>query len=309
MIAHLTSTEIARAEDLIDELRPQNAQWKAAPGEWIFRGLWDARFPLLPTAFRADAWEPFLLPGDTTFDGARGFGSEEAHLRREFGVLKLFFEGLDRAGLDIPNDVFVRRRFEEESQGDPEFLEDPAISTFSALAQHHGVPTRLLDWTRIGLHAAYFAACKAAKQYLETATGTLAVWALSSEFVERVKSIEAWSASLRETPRLRVVTAPRASNANLHAQVGLFTIWWQSAKVSPLDEVVSQVVSAITKDPAIDWIMNHGSPLHRLELPRSEAPKLLRLLSYEQVDAARLFPGHYGVVRAMRERSLWDQKT
>lgn len=41
-------------------------------------------------------------------------------------------------------------------------------------------------------------------------------------------------------------------------------------------------------------------------LPHSEARQLLRLLSDEGVDGASMFPGADGVVRAMRERVLWD---
>jgi hypothetical protein len=50
-----------------------------------------------------------------------------------------------------------------------------------------------------------------------------------------------------------------------------------------------------------------GRPsLHRLLLPNSEAPKLLRLLSYEGITGASMFPGADGVVQEMREYALWD---
>jgi len=46
----------------------------------------------------------------------------------------------------------------------------------------------------------------------------------------------------------------------------------------------------------------------RLTLPVEQAPKLLRLLSYEGIDGASMFPSADSVVRAMRERPLWDDR-
>ena len=73
----------------------------------------------------------------------------------------------------------------------------------------------------------------------------------------------------------------------------------------------------IDLEAALEWAASHERAssqreplfppvLYRFDLPRTEAPKLLRLLSHEQVDAARLFRGYDGVVEAMRPKSLWD---
>jgi hypothetical protein len=39
-----------------------------------------------------------------------------------------------------------------------------------------------------------------------------------------------------------------------------------------------------------------------------QAPRLLRLLAYDGITGASMYPGTDGVVRAMRERSLWDKR-
>jgi hypothetical protein len=230
----------------------------------------------------------------------------------EFSLLAEFLQGLDRSGIDVPEGIFVR----DLMQTSVRFLTfplHPAALIFVALAQHHDVPTRLLDWTRVGLHAAYFAAAGAAKHAAETKTtdGHLSVWALREDFgVWAERDIQ--DGAKREKrepdaarPQLRVVTAPRASNPNLHAQVGVFTESY-SVKVEPIEEIVRSLLRILHEA----WPHPTGRkdpPLQRLDLPVSQAPRLLRLLANEQIDGARMFPGREGVVRAMKEHALWDQ--
>ncbi len=80
---------------------------------WVFRGLGDDRFKLIPSVGRRPNYEP----------------------AQERAVLELF-----------------KRRM-------PEFMPDGDLSELDrlAIAQHHGIPTRLLDWTTNPLVAAYFA--------------------------------------------------------------------------------------------------------------------------------------------------------
>ena len=98
---------------------------------------------------------------------------------------------------------------------------------------------------------------------------------------------------------LQVVKAPRASNPNLHAQSGVFT---ESSEVESLEQTVGRLGKELTA--AGHPFM--GRPLVRYDLPCSESPNLLRLLAEDQIDGARMFPGREGVVRAMKERCLWD---
>lgn len=78
-----------------------------------------------------------------------------------------------------------------------------------------------------------------------------------------------------------------------------------AAKVTDLEDVVLRILVELEQGDA-PW--KGTAPLRRLQLPWSETPKLLRMLSYEQIDAARMFPGRDGVVSSMKEHRLWDRK-
>jgi hypothetical protein len=99
------------------------------------------------------------------------------------------------------------------------------------------------------------------------------------------------------------VSAPAATNANLHAQQGLFSLNRPAAMDldAPVDRRPLDVLLAET------LAMFQGRKvLWQFTLEKRHAPELLRLLALEGTSAAKLFPGFGGIALALQEEQLWD---
>ena len=293
------------AEEFLAALSPAHPRWHPDPLTWIFRGHAESSWQLFAKAYRV-AQRPYAPFGvDCHLDKGEQEWSVYADAEEE--MLERFSRALDRAGLSTPTRALEVRRAADERTSSADT--HPSAIPLLALAQHFGLPTKLLDWSRQSRFAAYFATADAATSPKESVD--LAVWALRTDFIKSISNRPVDSAELT------IQTAPASSNPNLHAQQGLFTrTQGENAHRFPVDEFVK-----LAADAAQSWTLEPwqhaagrnpnavGRPIMRcLRLPQREAPKLLRLLAYEGVTGSTMFPGYEGVVRAMKEEVLWDAR-
>jgi hypothetical protein len=281
-----SSVEVIRIESaaaFVEALRPTSPRWSQR-GAWLFRGHGRLNWPLRPTAFRPESWEKL--------GGHPGVYSNDQMDKFEIDELLHFARGLNHAGLPIPG--MGRAEIARWDGADSKVITADWVEAFSdlmALAQHHGFPTRLLDFTHQSLVAAYFAALPLPDcDPLDDSPDELCVWAIDASRLDW-KSDE-W---------VRIVRATKAGNPNLIAQDGVFVVWksaWQT-----LDAIIDGLIDEYADYPDKDD-RDEGPSACQLTLPRKESIELLALLAREHVTGARLFPGVDGVIRAHYEQKL-----
>lgn len=218
--------------DLFVELFPGG---RFERGRYLFRGAGDADWRLT-----------------TAFDRRFGHVPLTARLRMWEELVAEWREGCRSAG--VPAAVLDDER------------------ALWALGQHHGLPTRMLDWSMSPYVAAFFAF----RAHLlaapgETATGAqVAVWALHVDD-------PVWSGT-----GVEIVSAGGDGNLRLHAQGGRFTLC--RAAVACLEDYVERLGGG-----------QHPPALTRCVLPATEAAAALGDLDAMGITDERLFPDLTGV--------------
>ena len=346
-----------KAETLLDALSTRNKTWKGSLKDWVFRGHEDATFELLPTTLRRSEYQDKFGP---FANGPHLKSGTQIH--HEFRLVHHFEAEVDRNGLRIPVRSIHRYFFHtDDSLGNDKDSDDPSPKsptsrrkreairqqlfhctepyfgvkgTFPpnevfdafALAQHYGIPTRLLDWTTEAGIACYFAAHRAleklwaaSEQQRQSVLDNLNKGENNNSVIGLPDHIGIWCLNRhvvgiflneilqKKGESIDFIWPIRAENPNLMAQKGLLTLHNHvlghdtPPDRRPLDVIISEADEKLVVNPdkkGLYPIMRH------YKLPFHQAIRLHHLLDNENVTAATLFPGYFGVAKCQRERQI-----
>lgn len=298
----IETVEFGKVEELFEFISPWGNETDI--NGYIFRGHGQEHYKLIPTALRLEYIDQFWH--------ICGMGKpiEPQHLWQrwqisaEYHLLRSFYRLADQRGLDVPVSPRVRENLSQDfdfmgmtNNNYSEIWIPSDLLETAGLAQHYGIPTRLLDWTYDIYVALYFAFRGALNKNTK-----LCVWALNKEYLSFLKPTV-------NSVNVNFVTPHYAANPNISAQKGLFTHWpitvqphtselqammlGQVAALTdrrPLDELIISQIKHDTKAPNI---------FKKFILPCSEAAKGSRILDKLGYDSARIFPGYDGVAKQL----------
>ena len=296
---------------------------------YIFRGHSFSRYKLIPSSLREDI--TYLNP--YTKKGADGSLPENIHILNEFYILHYFFKNCDNNGLTIPNVPRLRRSiytfYDIQTLCESEYWLPEDLYEIAALAQHYGLPTRLLDWTHDINIAIYFALSDYFKEgnNKDIKPDNIVIWAFDTRICTndafsqlKVKLIQdqdisdsplaqAYIQSIIRFP-LKVIRPQYSNNPNLSAQKGVFTLW-EVEKSMITDTNVNRVNNMSLDQLLVEHLSSNqqlrsyiSKPLlYKISIPNRYLFQLYGFLSENQTDASTLFPGYDGIQKSIKEKN------
>lgn len=263
--------------------------------DFIFRGESSDKFKLIPSALREGNKDKVMQLGN-----CRGHDNQMMRIVAEYNIIRNFYFSCDNANLYVPNCRIRKYPIDDVSvflNHETWLPED--LYEITGLAQHYGLPTRLLDWSKdiyVSLYFACLGAMNEIKEKNRINDDNIVLWALNAKKIEVDKSIG-------KTIPLKFIRPSYHGNPNLGAQKGLFTLWEfvsdeerkNAVEVTPLDTFL------------INKAMDDQTLLYKLTLPTKFVLSLYVMLRNLGYGASRIFPGYNGVSQLLSEDLLYNQ--
>ncbi len=243
--------------------------------EPVFRGQGRAGWELRPAAHRKIS--------------CAEYGSKDV-INKEISDAYLFMKACDRSGIAIPGDGEEFRKYMEgcyrqSQQGETNFWPKSCVHSFLAFGQHHGLITRLLDWSYSPFVALYFAVLQAV-MLDDGRSEDIVLWVIDKEGLN-------WNVANEEKlDFVGLVDFSGVVSANYVVQKSCFSICRQG-----------NGLSVFSLNDLYGLFERHSRVL-KVEINKNILPELYDLLRKIGYSAESLFPGVEGAIRSVRDNEF-----